>query len=93
MLPYELIEIICEYLDKTIDRFILHICCGYHNYYNCHKLKDMCGLCESLVDKWDQEYRCSWCRLISCHKDCLSERNRGFCIVCGKIVKFVKMPR
>ncbi len=61
MLSYYLISIICDYLDKTEDRYNLHMCCKY--YYNNYQF--ICCYTKSRLDKLEKigYQKCQKCGL------------------------------
>ncbi len=67
MLPYYLIGLICDYLDKTKDRFNLHVCCQYYYHNYMKEGHDLCWDCDKYLDKWERkcdhcdDYYHEWC--------------------------------
>ena len=97
MLPYYLIGIICDYLDKTKDRLNLHVTCNsYWTKYQKVRF-DGCQKCHRLLDKWNKFcYICDDSYHRRCHRfrkikgvDVCRRCSRNICHKCLKYSEYI----
>ncbi len=71
MLSYYLIELICDNLNNSKDRFKLHLTCQH--YYQNYRTNRICIYCYQKMDKWEkwEETKCEECDR-HYHRKCMS---------------------